>query len=90
MPLTTEVLESRENGQRVTLPVVFLIVLFTWVASASVTYGIISTRIEWLSQRLDNVERQAAIFVQRPEYDVSQAGITSRLDRIERKIDLLR
>lgn len=86
----TRSLETRSGAPRITLPVMVLIVLFTWAISAGVTYGILSTRIEWLSQRMDTVERREQVYVERTEYDSAELGITGRLDRIERKIDALR
>lgn len=82
---------AEQKGQvNVTLPVGIVILLLTWAASSLITYGIVSTRIEWLSQRVDTVERQMQTYVPRTEYDSSRSDIVSRLDRIERKLDQLR
>jgi hypothetical protein len=55
-----------------------------------VTYGVLSTRIDWLAQRMDGLERQSAQNIQRPEYETEKSDLDSRLDRIERKIDALK
>lgn len=68
----------------------FVVVIVTWAMSAAVTYGIVTTRIEWLTQRMDNVEREIPYYVPRTEYEGSRSDLAGRLDRIERKIDALR
>jgi len=78
------------NAQKLSIPLVVVIVLLTWTMSAGVTYGILSTRIDWLGQRVDTIEKQESFNIQRPEYDATKSDLDSRLDRIERKIDLLK
>lgn len=94
MSTVPRALETRGGGTRISLPLVLLIVVLTWAVSAGVTYGVISTRIDWLVQRVDNIEheeaRDAAEFIPRPEYDSNRKDLDNRLDRIERKIDLLK
>jgi hypothetical protein len=72
------------------VPVMVFTVLLTWALSAGVTYGVLSTRIDWLAQRMDGLERQSAQNIQRPEYETEKSDLDSRLDRIERKIDALK
>lgn len=76
--------------RKLSIPIVVLIVFITWALSAGVTYGVISTRLDWQAQRLDSLERTVRFFVPRPEYDAAQNELDKRLDRIERKIDNLR
>lgn len=84
--IETEAIQSREQV-RLSIPQGVFIVLLTWAASSLITYGIVSTRIEWLMQRVDTLERQGALYLPRTEYEGSRSDLASRLERIERKID---
>ena len=87
---TTELArETRPGSVKLTIPTVVFVVLMTWIASSLVTYGVISTRIEWLSQRVDTLEKSSSSFIPRTEYDARGADLAARLDRIERKIDAI-
>lgn len=88
MTTSAEVLTER-GTVRLSIPATVFVVLLTWVASSLVTYGVVSTRIEWLGQRVENLEKSSADYVLRSEYTSRGADISSRLDRIERKIDAL-
>jgi hypothetical protein len=79
--------EITYQSQKLNIPLVVFIVILTWAVSAGVTYGVLSTRIDWLAQRMDSLERQSAQTIQRPEYDTAKQDLDNRLDRIERKID---
>jgi hypothetical protein len=83
-------LETRGGGSRISMPVVVLIVVLTWAVSAGITYGVLSTRLDWLVQRVENIEKNQSEYIQRPEYDTAARDLTNRLDRIERKIDALK
>ena len=81
-----------ENGsaQKISIPIMVLIILVTWAVSAGVTYGVLATRIDWLSQRVEAVERIESQEIERPEYEAEKKDLDARLDRIERKIDALK
>lgn len=85
-----ELVQEASGRVKLTIPAVIFLVVVTWAASALVTYGVITTRIEWLQQRVEVLEKNESLFVPRTEYESGRADIANRLDRIERKIDALK
>lgn len=89
--MTGDILTQGETARvRISLPVAVIVLLMTWAASSLVTYGVMTTRIDWLMQRQDAIEHSQGLYMPRTEYDARQQDTISRLERIERKIDGLR
>lgn len=64
-----------------------LLVSATWLCSALVNYGVVTTKIENIQQRVDRVESRSDGFVDKDQADARFSELIRRLDRLDGKVD---
>lgn len=77
----------------ISLPFAVVVIVATWLLSAGITYGILKTKIDNMTERINHHDEEIIAlrhdFVPRKEHEVGYDNVVDRLTRIERKIDAL-